>query len=62
MRKVRSVSADRAGGGNTRQVELASAVETDAVSALLDGEDPAHVVMPASEDELRDPKKGIHQP
>jgi len=62
MGKVSSVPARQAGGGNSRQVEFPSTVEADAVSAVLDGEHPAHVVMPASEDKLKDPNDRIHQP
>jgi len=62
MRKVRSVPANQRGGGDSRQVEFAPTVEADAVSAMLDGEHPAYVMMSASEDELKDPPKRIHQP
>ena len=62
MGKVRSVPARQAGGGNSRQVEFPPTVEADAVGAVLDGEYPAYVMMPASEDQLEDPQERIHQP
>ena len=60
--KSESVPAYQDGGGDSRQIEFPPTIEANAVSAVLDGEDPTHVMMPASENELKDPQKRIHQP